>query len=141
MNNKKNQIQDEEVHIKQINPRKKLSDIEKTAILQFKLENQTDSIKELSKTKQFKLLNSKKKSKKTTNQEIINDNDLMPKKKVSLTDTIKIKISDLRAAIEEKNIELPALKQKKSLYDTVIIKLDNIINSNNSLKTYRSKKL
>ena len=146
MNEKNNQSnkngkQESTVHIEQINPRTELNDLEKTAILQFKLEQKEE---ELSKTTQFKMLNSKNtveqdldfpKSKKN------NTSFDLPKKKVSLGDTIKLKISDLRAAIEEKNIELPTLKQKKSLYDTVIIKLDNIINNNSSLKKYRSCKV
>mgnify|MGYP002620066906 CR=1 FL=1 len=115
-----------DVKIKQINPQKKLSDLEKTAIMQFKIEQQ----EELSKTSQFKLLNKRKK----------NDIEL-PKKKVSLTDTIKLKISDLREAVDKKNMDLPKLKQRKSLYDTVIIKLDDIINKNSSLKNIRSKKV
>ncbi len=140
--NKKNNSKDTEVHIKQINPRTELSDLERTAILQFKIE-EAEREEELSKTKQFKLLNSKERP---SNMDLpkkknsLNNMDL-PKKKISLGDTIRFKISDLRAAIDEKNIELPALKQKKSLYDTVIIKLDNIINNNNSLKTYHSKRV
>lgn len=139
-NNQKNNPNNE-VHIKQINPQKGFTDLEKTAILQFKLEEAAKKEEELSKTKQFKILNSKN-PKKNLDLPKIKNNDLeLPKKKQSLSDTIKIKLSDLRAAIDEKNLELPTLKQKKSLYDTVIIKLDNIINNNNSLKTYRSKKV
>lgn len=119
---------DTEVHIKQINPRTELSGLEKTAILQFKIDQQ----EELSKTKQFKLLNSKNRNSKDIE---------LPRKKVSLGETIKLKISDLRNALEENNIELPSLKKKKSLYDTVIIKLDDIINNKKSLKMNSTKRV
>ncbi len=128
---------DDKVKIRQVNPQKELSDLEKTAILQFKIEQKEE---ELSKTTQFKILNKRVnkadnvKEKKTVNIEL-------PKKKPSLTDTIRLKISDLRSAIDIKEAALPKLKQKKSLYDTVIIKLDDIINSNKSLKGIRSKKV
>ena len=45
---------DDKVKIRQVNPQKELSDLEKTAILQFKIEQKEE---ELSKTTQFKLLN------------------------------------------------------------------------------------
>lgn len=127
----KNKINNDDniVHIEQINPQKELSDLEKTAIMQFKLEQKEE---ELSKTQQFEKLNSKR---------INESNDFsLPKKKVSLTDTIKIKISDLRDAIED-DIELPTLKKKKSLYDTVIIKLDDIINNKKALKNFNSQRV
>ena len=130
MDNKVNNNKDSEVRVKQINPQKELSQLEKTAILQFKLEQKEE---ELSKTQQFERLNAKRVN-------LANDLSL-PKKKASLTDTIKLKISDLREAIEEENIELPTLKKRKSLYDTVIIKLDDIINNKKALKTYYSQKV
>lgn len=127
----KNNIDNNEIHIEQINPRKELNDLEKTAILQFKI----DKEEELSKTTQFRLLNNK-------NSNDSNQGLDLPKKAVSLTDTIKLKISDLRDAIEEKeNIELPVLKTKRSLYDTVIIKLDDLINNKKALKGYYSHKV
>ena len=116
-----------DVKITQINPQKNLTDLEKTAIMQFKIDQKEE---ELSKTQQFTLLNKRKK------KEIV-----LPNKKVSLTDTIRIKISDLREAIDQKELALPKLKKKKSLYDTVIIKLDDIINKNKSLKRYTNKKV
>ena len=126
MNDNSNKKQNN-VHIEQINPKEKLSEIEKTALRQYSLEKE----EELSKTTKFKLLNSKNKK----------NNDIeLPKRKVSLTDTIKIKISDLRAKVDE-TFELPNLKKKKSLYDTVIIKLDDLINHHNALKRYSSKKV
>ncbi len=124
------------VHIEQLNPQKELTDLEKTAILQFKIDEEVKKKEEqLSKTQQFKILNSKKK-----------DVDLdLPKAKPSLSDTIRIKISDLREAIEQKNkedLELPTLKKKKkSLYDTVIIKLDDLINNKSALKITNNKKV
>ena len=109
-----------DVHIEQINPRTELNELEKTAIMQYKIEQK----EELSKTKRFKLLNSRKK-----------DDDLdLPKRKPSLTDTIKLKLSDLR-----EEIDLPKLDKRKSLYDTVIIKLDDLINKKNALKSKGKK--
>lgn len=124
-----NKNTDEEIKIEQINPRTELTDLEKTVILEFRIEQEKKE-EELSKTKQFKLLNSKRKN---------NDIDL-PQKKQNLTDTIKLKISDLRAAIDEE-MDLPTLKPKKSLYDTVIIKLDDLINKKNALTKYNYKKV
>lgn len=100
-NDKKNT---NEVHIEQINPRTELNYLEKTALLQFKIE-QHDNEEELSKTKQFRLLNSKHQ---TTNVEL-------PAKKVGIGDTIKLKLSDLRNGIEEKNMNIP-IKEQKNLY-------------------------
>lgn len=126
MNDNSNEKQNN-VHIEQINPQEELSEIEKTALRQYSFEKE----EELSKTTKFKLLNSKNK----------NNNDFeLPKRKISLTDTIKIKISDLRAKVDE-TLELPNLKKKKSLYDTVIIKLDDLINHHNALKIFSSKKV
>lgn len=127
MDENKSKETNTDVHIEQINPRKELNDLEKTAILQFKIEKE----EELSKTTQFKMLNSK-----TLGSQV----DL-PKKTVGLTDTIKIKISDLRAAIEAQENEMPALKKKKSLYDTVIIKLDDLINNRKALTRYHTQKV
>ena len=125
---------DNKVHIEQLNPQKDLTDLEKTAIMQFKIDEEAKKQEELSKTQQFKMHNSKKKK---TDLEL-------PEKKPSLSDTIRIKISDLREAVEEKNKEeivLPSLKKKRSLYDTVIIKLDDLINSKSALKTTYNKKV
>ncbi len=123
MEKNKNNL-DTEVHIEQINPRTELNDLEKTAIFQFKIEKE----EELSKTTQFKMLNSKNKKDKEID---------LPKKRLSLGETIKLKISDLRAAINED--DLP--KKKKSLYDTVIITLNDIINNNSSLRKSTLKKV
>mgnify|MGYP002621213014 CR=1 FL=1 len=130
----------DEVRIEQISPRTELNDLEKTAILQFKIEKkiQEQREEELSKTAQFKFLNNrfksnnidlpKKKSKK--------DNIELPTLKPSLTDTIRIKISDLRDEVEKST-----KVKKKSLYDTVIIKLDDLINNKKSLKIKSSNKV
>ncbi len=133
MNEKKTTEKNQEVQIKQINPRTELNELEKTAILQFEIEKKEE---ELGKTSQFKILNSKQK----------NNGDLeLPSlkngKKNSLSETIKIKLSDLRAAIDQEELEMPSLKKKKSLYDTVIIKLDDIINSKSVLRNYTTKKV
>ena len=205
---------DSQVHIEQVDPRTELNDLEKTAIMQFKIEQQEE---ELSKTQQFRLMNKKKR-----NTEVE-----LPSLKPSLFDTIKLKISDLREAVEKKyeeqtlqveeqkpqveeqqveeikqqdeqttrpamiqaeteplqqqkiritnpelyqvgdldepiikdenatiSIHLDALKKEQerlesierkkrrmSLYDTVIIKLDDLINKKSALKSYDSKKV
>ena len=205
---------DSQVHIEQVDPRTELNDLEKTAIMQFKIEQQEE---ELSKTQQFRLMNKKKR-----NTEVE-----LPSLKPSLFDTIKLKISDLREAVEKKyeeqtlqveeqkpqveeqqveeikqqdeqttrpamiqteteplqqqkiritnpelyqvgdldepiikdenatiSIHLDALrkeqerlesierkKRRMSLYDTVIIKLDDLINKKSALKSYDSKKV
>ena len=62
--NQNNQNQND-VHIEQINPTQELTDLEKTAILQFKIDKEIEKQKEekieeeLSKTTQFKMLNSR----------------------------------------------------------------------------------
>ena len=133
------------VHITQVNPRTELNDLEKTAILQFEFEKKQE---ELSKTKKFQLLNSRKKNnedsflpklkdKLSNTMEIILP--IKKKKEVNLSDTIKLKLSDLRDRIEDEYLELP--KVKKSLYDTVIIKLDDLINKKNALKRFETKKV
>jgi sortase B len=136
MTTNKSNIDNKDVHIEQLNPQKDLTDLEKTAIMQFKIDEEENKKEEqLSKTQKFKLLNSRKK-----------DVELdLPKTKPSLSDTIRLKISDLREAIDQKNkedLELPTLKKKKpSLYDTVIIKLDDLINSKSALKQNNNKKV
>lgn len=137
----KDNSNNEDIHITQINPRNKFNKLERQAIKQFEMEREDEL---LSKTMQFKALNSKniKKNidlprKKDEENEII-----LPKKKPSLTDTIRFKISELRLKIDEDNeFNLPKLKTKKSLYDTIIIKLDDLINSKNALKIYKSNKV
>lgn len=132
-NKNENNQSSNQIHIEQVNPHTELTDLEKTAIMQFKLEEKEE---ELSRTQQFEKLNSRK----------IESNDFdLPKKKISLTDTIKLKLSDLRNAIDNgeniSDIDLPTIKKKKSLYDTVIIKLDDIINNKKALKNYNSQKV
>ena len=129
MNNK-----NDEVKIKQINPRKELNDLEKTAIYKFEFESMQEK---LSKTQKFTNLNKK------IQEKLEFDEFDLPKKKTNLSDTIKLKLSDLRAKInEEENITLPTTKNKKSLYDTVIIKLDDLINNKkNHLKKKKMVKV
>ncbi len=135
MDKEQKKIDTNEIHIEQVDPRKELNDLEKTAILQFKIEEQEKALKkeeELSKTMQFKLLNTRK----------VRSDVELPRRKQNLGDTIRLKISDLRAGIEaQQNLELPTLKKKKSLYDTVIIKLDDIINNRKALKNYHTQKV
>jgi len=195
---KNNHDDKDNIHIEQIDPRTELNDLEKTAILQFRIDKNEE---ELSKTQQFKLMNKKKKHEDIdlpTLQNKQEDLDL-PVLKNSLLDTIKLKLSDLRAAVEKKyeeqlkeqqetkeevkpnkvtvtnpelyqagditepiiqdenatiSIHLDALrkeqerlekletkKRRMSLYDTVIIKLDDMINKKSALKTSASKKV
>ena len=144
-----------DVHIEQVNKQRELNDLEKTAVMQFLIDEQE---KDLSKTQQLKILNSKKKKvvtefelpkmgstkstlpKKETNEEIE-----MPKKVNNLTDTIRIKLSDLRAAVQKREQEAlekeKEVTKKKSLYDTIIIKLDDIINNRKALKSVGSLKV
>lgn len=173
MSNILNNDNNDDIHVKQIDPRTELNDLEKTAILQFKIDEGID----LSKTQQFKMINNRikedndvelptlKEGKKDNDVELPTlkeekkDDDLeLPALKNSLFDTIKIKISDLREAVDQKyedntqenSIELPkekeeyveeVKKKKKSLYDTVIIKLDDLINSKSALRGFESKKV
>lgn len=146
-----------DVHIEQVNPRKELNDLEKTAVMQFLID---ESDKDLSKTQQLKILNSKKKKKVVTEFELpkmgsnskkveIKDNNVdleldMPKRVNNLSNTIRIKLSDLRAAVEKREQEAQQVKEepkKKSLYDTIIIKLDDIINNRKALKSVTSLKV
>ena len=129
--NKEKKI-DNDVHIEQLNPKDELNELEKTAILQFKIEQEElKKEEELSRTKQFKILNTKNKSE---------DLDL-PKKTYSLGDTIKLKLSDLRTEIDDNKNANENKDNKKSLYDTVIIKLDDLINNKRALKLYTQKKV
>ena len=113
------------VHIEQVTPEQQISNKEKNEIKRF-----TDNEEMLSKTQQFKILNSKNKK---------CDIEL-PARKPNLGETIKLKLSDLRSKIDEES-EMPTLKKKKSLYDTVIIKLDDLINNRSALKGYSTKKI
>ena len=62
----------------------------------------------------------------------------LPKKKINLGDTIRLKLSDLREKMEEQ-LELPS--KKKNLYDTVILKLDDLVNRKNALQHLEAKKV
>lgn len=140
---KNNDIErNDEIHIKEINPRTELNNKEKQVIKMYRVQREDEL---LSKTMQFKALNAKVKQldldlpKKKDNE--VEMGIELPKKKTNLMDTIKLKISELRQNIEEKDFDLPKLKNKKSLYDTVILKLDDLINSKKALKIYQSKKV
>ncbi len=151
---------DNNIHIEQVNSTPKLNDLERQELLNYVNQEKEEK---LSKTQQFKALNAKALNKDDNNIKIKTKNnkkeDLsktnlfkilnsknntqdieLPKKSISLGETIRIKISDLRAKVDEKN-ELPNLKRKKSLYDTVVIKLDDLINNRKALKTYKSNKV
>ena len=82
------------VKISQINPPTELTDLEKTAIMQFRINEQE--------------------------KETINDKEL-----TSLSNTLILKL---------KNLHNTADDTKKSLYETVILKLEEIIKKNNSLE-------
>lgn len=100
-----------EVKITQIDPPNDLTDLEKTALMQFKLEEE-----------EKKLIAQKK--------EILNKEKYRP----TLSDTIKLKLSDIKKKLSED-------KNKKSLYNTVILKLDEIIKKNNALNTKKKYKV
>ena len=100
-----------EVKITQIDPPKDLTDLEKTALMQFKLEEE-----------EKKLIAQKK--------EILNKEKYRP----TLSDTIKLRLSDIKKKLSED-------KNKKSLYNTVILKLDEIIKKNNALNTKKKYKV
>ena len=159
--NKLNKTIDTDVHIEQVNPKQELNDLEKTAVLEFLGNNDSGNKKEeeLSKTQQLKILNAKRKKviesfempkfdgKKDNVVKETDESDFsLPKKVNNLTDTIRIKLSDLRAAINEREQGLDTKKvqeekNKKSLYDTIIIKLDDIINNRKALKSVSCKKV
>ena len=88
-----------------------ITDLEKTALMQFKLEEE-----------EKKLIAQKK--------EILNKEKYRP----TLSDTIKLKLSDIKKKLSED-------KNKKSLYNTVILKLDEIIKKNNALNTKKKYKV
>ena len=152
--NKLSKTTDTDVHIEQVNSVDTDEELEKTAIFQFLLEEEKTKEQkkkqnieeELSKTQQLFVLNTKRKkvveefdlpkivNKKLREQEL-KDGIELPTKSSSLSDTIRIKLSDLRNAIEKQEKELEENKpKKKSLYDTIIIKLDDIINNRKALK-------
>ena len=81
-----------EVKITQIDPPKDLSELEKTALMQMKIEDEED-----------KLIAQEK--------EILNKEKYRP----TLSDTIKLKLSDIKKKLAEDG-------KKKSLYNTVILK-------------------
>ena len=121
---------DKDINITLINPPRELNNLEKTAIMKFKFEEKQEKF---SRTKELQLLNAKRSNNDMDLPKIKSKDFDLPKKKVSLSDTIRIKINDLREQVEEKKVE------KKSLYDTVIIKLDDLINNHGSLSRKKNK--
>ena len=119
---KNNLTTNTDVHIEQVNKSESNDDLDKTTIFEFLFDkdtketsNKKDS-EELSKTQQLFALNTKRKKviddfdlPKMINEQLQN-NDLdgleLPKKSPSLSDTIKIKLSDLRAAVDQQEKEL-----------------------------------
>ena len=99
----------DEVKIEHINPRTELNELEKTAILQFKIEQEEER---LSRTTQFKFLN------RTNN----------------LNNTTKLNLSSLK-----EQLDMP--KKKASLYDTIVIKLESLINRRGALNTHNTNKV
>lgn len=104
-----------EVKISKINPPEAKTSIEQTALLQNEIDKQEKIIEENKRIEEEKL----------DQKEVIEEE----KHKPTLSDTIMLKLSDIRERMEMQERE----KQKKSLYNTVILKLDEIINKNNSL--------
>ncbi len=158
MNNKNDSKSNNNIRIEQLTPQQTLKKKEKKELLNYAKQD----TEELSKTMQFKILNAKNKEDNNptdiktsqTNEEKLSNTSMfrllnskknnqeleLPKKAPSLSETIRLKISDLRAKIDEES-DLPSLKKKKSLYDTVIIKLDDLINNRKALKNYSSQKV
>ena len=111
MSNEEHEYSFSEVKITQIDPPTDLSELEKTALLQVKIEQEEENL-----LKQEK--------------EILNKEKYRP----TLSDTIRIKLSDIKKKLAED-------KRKKSLYNTVILKLDEIIKKNNSLDMRKKYKV
>ena len=111
MSNNNHDYDFSEVKITQIDPPTDLSELEKTALLQVKIEEEEN-----------KLLAEEK--------NILNKEKYRP----TLSDTIKLKLSDIKKKLAED-------KKKKSLYNTVILKLDEIIRKNNSLDMKKKYKV
>ena len=100
INNKSSTSKENDVKIRHINPREEYNELEKTAIMQFRFEE------EMSKTQQFKNLNSSD----------------------YLSNTTKLNLSDLNKEM------LPKRKENKSLYQTIKITLESIIKGRKQLQ-------
>ena len=135
-------------HIEQNTPQNELNNLEKTTIFQFLNEEnilkeknkKTETIKQkIIKEDIYAKINSNE-----THKTIENELE-MPKRKNNLSNTIKIKLSDLRAAVRQREKEELERKRRenknKSLYDTIIIKLDDIINNRKALKCFSANKV
>lgn len=135
--------------ITQLNNDTPLTNEEKNIINRYDIKKE----EELSKTTQFKILNKKNKNNKSINLPSLKKENIieLPKRKDNLYNTIKLKISDLRKEIDNQNIKDYTEDKKntnsninnkrKSLYDTIVIKLDDLINKKNAIKTLESKKV
>ena len=112
MSDKKQDYNFSEVKITQIDPPKDLSELEKTALMQLKIEEEENKL-------------------------IAEEKDILNKEKYrpTLSDTIKLKLSDIKKKLADDG------SKKKSLYNTVILKLDEIIRKNNSLETKKKYKV
>ena len=144
MNNNK------EPKITQINNDTPLTNKEKNIINQYNKVTE----EELSKTTKFKLLNKKNKNNNINLPSLKKDNNIeLPKRKDNIYNTIKLKISDLRKEIDKYNLKhaeddkkqtkqnTNTYNKRKSLYDTIVIKLDDLINKKNAIKAIESKKV
>ena len=140
---------DDNVKITQIDPPEGFTELEKSAIKQYKKEKE----EELSKTQEFKLINRNKKinSKinkqrkvadgldlpvlKNTNTKFEDEFELpkLKKRKPTLHETIVIKIDGISREAVKKN--------KTDLYHTAIIKLNDIIKNRSSLKKKDNRKV
>lgn len=122
----------DEVKITHINPSNGFSDLEKTAILQFKLEQEEEK---LSQTAQFKLLN---KINDLTNTAKLNLLEIKEAAEDKLSKTAQFKFLNNKVK-EDNDVILP--KKKVSLYDTVVLKLESLIKRRSALNTHNTRKV
>lgn len=133
----KNKDTNKDVKIVHLNPRTELNELEKTAILQFEME-------EMSRTQEFKLLNKTDNLSNTSKLDLseINKETMLPKKK-SLYDTISIAIDSLigkrkklkrKNALLVNNIEDIKIFKKKKIFKDKICK--DIINLEDNVNTF-----
>lgn len=131
-NKSKNTSLNNDVKIRQVNPRTELNDFEKTAIFQFRFEE------ELSKTQKFKKLNKSEYLSNTAKLDLSDlDNSLLPAKKESksLYQTIKIKLESI---IKSKNNNL---KNRDLVKVTKIISFKDADKKKLSKRDYEKKKV
>lgn len=131
-NKNKNTSLNNEVKIRQVNPRTELNDFEKTAIFQFRFEE------ELSKTQKFKKLNKSEYLSNTAKLDLSDlDSSLLPAKKESksLYQTIKIKLESI---IKSKNNNL---KNRDLVKVTKVISFKDADKKKLSKRDYEKKKV